>query len=91
MAKTTHTKVKGGYRWELTTHVESPAFCNWTGLALNAQQRCTTDSGRVYYRYVGEQARFDNEGDRQVFLSSITARAWADGSVESITATSEVR
>jgi hypothetical protein len=76
--KTQFTKAIDGYRWLLST--QQPQIGPYAGLTFHvafAQQRCTTDTGRVYFRYVGMDAKFDTVEERARFLANYSAKAWA--------------
>jgi type 1 glutamine amidotransferase len=73
---TQHTVVVDGFRWAYGRSSHFPYFGSLVYHA-QAQQRCTTDSGRVYFANVGPRAEFDSPEARERFFRGFTASAWA--------------
>ena len=67
-----HTRQVDGFRWELTD-----TSCYSGIIQARPQQRCVTDSGKVYYRYCTPKAEFDTIADRDRFVAAFPARQWA--------------
>lgn len=64
----TYKKAKDGYRWTLSQWGDA--------FIATPQQRCTSDSGSVYYEFRQPQAEFNSRQDRQKFIANFTAKFW---------------
>jgi len=73
-AGTTRTKAVNGWRW-IASRKEWP----YEAYTCAAQVRCTTDSGTVYYKYVGPRAEFDTREQLLNFMQNWKPEVWAKG------------
>jgi hypothetical protein len=70
-----HTKTVDGYRWLLAKRRRSMDDATQV-YSLEAQKRCTTDSGAVYFAFTKATAEFDTPEARAKFMKQWSARDW---------------
>jgi len=70
--RTRFTQTENGYRWTFGKHGNH--------FVAYPQQRCTTDTGKVYFRYCRVPvAFFESAEERENFVVNTSAKFWVEG------------